>query len=112
MKTWMLFIRRSAAVVLAAVLPGVMLLSCNQSGKNYPATDKKPVTESYGDITVVDNYRWLDNLQDPPVRQWNDAQNVSSRKYFDGISCLHAVQERLKDVMAGTGPTYCADPAL
>ncbi|HTX17710.1 MAG TPA: prolyl oligopeptidase family serine peptidase, partial [Bacteroidota bacterium] len=63
-------------------------------------------TEFYGDLKVVDDYQWLDNLQDPPVRAWNDAQNAYSRKYFDGVSCLPAVRERLKELEGNAVSTY------
>ena len=90
---------------LALSLP-LTFLSCTQHGNDFPPTEKKPVTEHYGDISFVDNYRWLDSLQDPPVRQWNDAQNAYSRKYFDGVSCLPAVQTRLKELTGHAVSTY------
>ncbi len=83
-----------------------IVLACARRGEDFPPTAKKPVTEYYGNISFVDNYRWLDSLQDPPVRAWNDAQNAYSRKYFDGISCLPAVQVRLKALVDNPVSTY------
>ena len=97
--------RHTGLLLLALSLP-FTFLSCMQHGNDFPPTEKKPVTEYYGDISFVDNYRWLDNLQDPPVRKWNDAQNAYSRKYFDGVSCLPAVQARLKELTENAVSTY------
>ena len=40
-----------------------------------PSTPKKPVTDTYQGVQVVDDYRWLENGGDPTVRQWAEAQN-------------------------------------
>jgi len=34
-----------------------------------PATEKKPVTDEYYGTKVTDNYRWLENFEDPAVQQ-------------------------------------------
>jgi prolyl oligopeptidase len=64
----------------------------------YPKTERKPVTDEYYGMKVVDDYRWLDNLSDPAVRQWNNEQNAFSRKHFDNIPALAAIRERLKQL--------------
>ena len=40
-----------------------------------PATKKQPVTDNYHGTTVKEDYRWLEDFQDPAVRQWSAAQN-------------------------------------
>ena len=44
-----------------------------------PATPKRPVTDEYQGVKVVDDYRWLENPSDSEVRQWSDAQNSRTR---------------------------------
>ena len=97
-----------AGAVSCALLALLVVIgsSCKPSSSSFPPTEKKPVTELYGDITVVDNYRWLDDLKDPAVRQWNDAQNAYSRKYFDGVSALPEIRKRVKEVENVAVPTY------
>ncbi|MGA9119560.1 MAG: prolyl oligopeptidase family serine peptidase [Bacteroidota bacterium] len=105
--------RPKAGSLLLSALQGTMLLylgltivSCKHAGSDFPPTPKIPVTETYGGITVIDNYRWLDDLNDPAVRKWNDEQNAYSRKYFDGVSSLQALRERVKEIMDKSSPVY------
>ncbi len=44
-----------------------------------PATPKKPVTDTYQGVQVVDEYRWLENGSDPAVKKWAEAQNEFAR---------------------------------
>ena len=34
-----------------------------------PATPKRPVTDKYQGVTITDDYRWLENCDDPEVKQ-------------------------------------------
>jgi hypothetical protein len=43
-----------------------------------PATPKRPVTDEYQGVKVTDDYRWLENWDDPQVKQWSAAQNARS----------------------------------
>ena len=49
--------------------------SIRSGNRNASATPKKPVTDTYQGVQVVDDYRWLENSGDPAVRQWAEAQN-------------------------------------
>src|ERR1700742_4086025 len=40
-----------------------------------PATPKHPVVDTYYDVRVTDNYRWLEDGSSPEVRQWVAEQN-------------------------------------
>ena len=44
-----------------------------------PVADKRPVTDSYHGIKVVDDYRWLEDWDDPAVKQWSATQNSRTR---------------------------------
>jgi prolyl oligopeptidase len=41
-----------------------------------PATPKRPVTDEYGAIKVTDDNQWLENWDNPEVKQWSAAQNA------------------------------------
>ena len=50
-----------------------------------PATPKRPVTDEYQGVKVVDDYRWLENWDDAEVKQWNAAENARTREYLDHL---------------------------
>lgn len=50
-----------------------------------PSTAKRPVRDEYQDVKVVDDYRWLENNNDPEVRTWVEAQNTRTQAYLDSL---------------------------
>jgi prolyl oligopeptidase len=73
-----------------------------------PATPKKPVTDTYHNVQVTDDYRWLENFSDPATRTWSDAQNSYARKYLDALP-LHAnLLDELKRLYSRPSPSYFA----
>src|SRR5579863_3384168 len=60
-----------------------------------PATPKRPVTDVYQGTKVTDDYRWLENWDDPQTKQWSAAENARSREYLDHLALRPAVKERL-----------------
>src|ERR1044071_181567 len=50
-----------------------------------PATDRKPVTDTYHGDSVADDYRWLEDAKSKEVQQWSDAQNAYARAYLDKL---------------------------
>jgi len=71
-----------------------------------PDTPKKPVTDEYQGVKVTDNYRWLENWDDPVVKQWSAAQNARTREYFDHLSSRPAIKERLKQLVGAGSAAY------
>ena len=51
----------------------------------YPEAARKPVSDTYFDIDVTDEYRWLENGRDPAVRAWSLAQLRVARAYLDAL---------------------------
>jgi len=82
------------------------------------------VTDTYHGVSVVDDYRWLENGEDPKVKAWSEARNARARAFLDrlpGLSALRARVEQLvtsrpasigRPVVRG-GRTFavCFDPA-
>ena len=71
-----------------------------------PSTPKRPVTETYHGVQVVDDYRWLEEVDDPAVRQWVQQQNRVARAHLDQLSVLKPLRARLKELMADPQPRY------
>lgn len=73
-----------------------------------PPTPKKPVTETYHGTKVVDPYRWLENHDDPKVKQWSAAQTKRARAYLDALPEREALRERLTELLTHKSPAYFA----
>ncbi|MGO8984644.1 MAG: prolyl oligopeptidase family serine peptidase [Terriglobales bacterium] len=67
-----------------------------------PPTTKHPVTDEYFGVTVTDDYRWLENWDDPAVKVWSAVENSYARSYLDGLPDRTAIKERLQR-LAGSG---------
>ena len=73
-----------------------------------PATKRVPVTDAYYDVKVVDDYRWLENSNDPAVIKWVDEQNRYSRAYLDAIPHRAEIEKRLRELSTNRPPSYGA----
>ena len=62
-----------------------------------PATEKIPVTDSYHGVSVTDDYRWLENWDDPKVKAWVAAQNAYTQSYVSKLPQRPAIVEFLKN---------------
>jgi prolyl oligopeptidase len=71
-----------------------------------PATPKRPITDDYQGVKVSDGYRWLENWDDPEVKQWSAAQNVRSREYFDHLTARPAIKQGLKQAFSASSAAY------
>ena len=71
-----------------------------------PPAPSRPVTNIYHGVTVVDNYRWLENFNDPEVRQWSAAQNAATRAYLDNLPARSNIVKRLQKILSQTSASY------
>ena len=66
MRAWVSGLVLSVLVLSAAVAA---------AGPSLPVTPKRTVMDAYWGVPVADDYRWLEDWNDPAVRAWSDAQN-------------------------------------
>src|SRR3954469_11635355 len=71
-----------------------------------PVTEKKPVTNTYHGVAVVDDYQWLENFEDAEVRKWNEEQNKVTRSYFEKLPARAIAAQTLKKLYSATSPDY------
>ena len=71
-----------------------------------PETPKKPVTDTYHGVAVVDPYRWLEDWSDPAVKAWSEAQNTHARAYLDNLPATDQIRSRLKTILAARVTTH------
>lgn len=71
-----------------------------------PATQTKTVTDTYHGVSVTDDYRWLEDFEDPVVKKWNQNQNEYTRSILDTVSAREQIKEYLTELMGGTSTDY------
>ena len=81
------------------------LLNTTSSAK-YPPTQKRPVTDEYHGVKVVDDYRWLEEGGSPAVKTWTEAQNKHSRTFLDALPERAAIEKRLTELFAKDTPSH------
>ncbi|HZJ66997.1 MAG TPA: hypothetical protein VFD36_26005, partial [Kofleriaceae bacterium] len=74
----------------------------------YPATDRRPVTDTYGNVKIVDDYRWLEDAKDPAVQAWTAAQNQLTRSRLDALPDRQKIHDRVAQLLSSTAPEYLA----
>src|SRR5262249_9378539 len=62
-------------------------------------TAKQPVTETYHGVTVVDDYRWLEDDASAEVKRWVAEQNAFTRRYLDAIPQRAAIAARVGELL-------------
>jgi prolyl oligopeptidase len=71
-----------------------------------PPTEKKPVTDEYHGVQVVDEYRWLEEGDSAAVKAWTSAQNQYSRAWLDSRADRSGIESRLKALYAKDTPSH------
>ena len=72
-----------------------------------PPTPRHPVTDSYQGVSVIDDYRWLEDWSNPAVKQWSAAENARTREYLDHLPSRSAIKQRLQQLItAGSGEYF------
>ncbi|TCO90431.1 prolyl oligopeptidase [Chthoniobacter flavus] len=89
-----------------AVLFSLASILATMSHAEYPPTEKKPVTDEYHGVKVIDDYRWLEDAGTPAVNAWTDAQNHFTRAYLDALPDRAGIQDQLTAWFAKDSPSY------
>jgi prolyl oligopeptidase len=95
--------RRLFVASLCVVAPALVRQVAAQQP---PATPKRPVIDTYHGVQVTDDYRWLENANDPEVRQWVKAQNEYTRSILDRSPIREAVAKELAALFSKRGTRY------
>lgn len=93
-------IRASVILTLITLTPGRL----TAQGDGPPPTPVRAVTDTFFDTTVVDPYRWLENLQDSAVVRWFHAQQDYTRRELDAVPGRPALAARVHE-LSNAGPT-------
>ncbi|WP_461785766.1 prolyl oligopeptidase family serine peptidase [Prosthecobacter sp.] len=71
-----------------------------------PPTEKKPVTDEYHGVKVVDEFRWLEDGDSAAVKAWTAAQNQYSRTWLDSRRDRSEIESQLKALYAQDTPSH------
>src|SRR5512140_2779433 len=72
----------------------------------YPVTERRPVTDAYGEVQVVDDYRWLEDPKDPKVLAWTAAQSQLTRSRLDALPDRAKIHQRVAELLSSKAPEY------
>ena len=67
----------------------------NRNQINYPHTERVEQSDRYHGIEVRDPYRWLENPDSEPTKDWVAAQNEVTFSYLNTIAAKEKIQQRL-----------------
>jgi prolyl oligopeptidase len=65
----------------------------------YPPAAKQSVTDTYHGVTVVDEYRWLEDDSNPEVKRWVAEENALTRRVLDAIPQRQAIAARVGELL-------------
>src|SRR5262249_23322595 len=82
----------------------VLLPACGLSAPS--RTARKPVTNDYSGVQVTEDYQWLEDAGDPPLREWTATQNDAAREFLDKLPTRTAVEYQLRRLFSAAGADY------
>ncbi len=104
--------RRDLLFAAATLVPVLLVsLGTGSPAKPSPAPPGapiKPVTDRYFDVDVRDDYRWLEDWNDPAVKTWSEAQNGFARFVLDGLPGVAALSGRVRAIADFSTSGYSA----
>ena len=65
---------------------------------DYPAPPREPATDTYHGVEVRDEYRLMENGDDPRVKAWQSAESALARKYLDALPQRPRLRERFAEL--------------
>ncbi len=72
----------------------------------YPETPKRPERDTYHGVTVVDDYRWLEEGSAREVKAWTRQQSAHARAVLDGLAGRSAIEARLTELITAETASY------
>jgi prolyl oligopeptidase len=64
----------------------------------YPATRTSPTIDTLHGVAVSDPYRWLEDVKEPEVAKWMDAQDGHARSRFSALPLTEPLRKRFTEL--------------
>ncbi len=87
-------------------LAGFLALVAAVAAPSQPVAPKRPVTNTYWGVEVVDDYQYLEQATDGAVVAWAQDQNAFTRAFLDGRPERQAILERVVELTHDDSPRY------
>jgi prolyl oligopeptidase len=86
----------------------LILLFCTKGEQKMktPMAEIENVPEIFHGVKVNDPYRWLENWDDPTVRDWSDQQNAYARSILDNLPNVKEISERVSEIQNAASINY------
>ncbi len=90
---------RLGLLSLCAALGAASATAAAAEALVYPSAAKRPVTETFHGVTVVDDYRWMEDDTSPEVKAWVRDQNALTRKVLDAVAQRPEIARRVGELL-------------
>jgi prolyl oligopeptidase len=94
------------ALSLLIAAPGYPAASGDDAPAAPATAPKRPVTDTYWDAAVTDDYRYMERQDDPEVRAWAEAQNARTRAWLDAKPERKSILDRVVQLTHSDSPEY------
>ncbi|HEV8000367.1 MAG TPA: prolyl oligopeptidase family serine peptidase [Planctomycetaceae bacterium] len=84
---------------IANVCLGLAAIIYPSHSEPAPVAAKRPVVDTYHGVKVADDYRWLQNWNDPEVRAWSEQENTYARRFLEHLPGVPALRSRVTQIM-------------
>lgn len=84
---------------LFAALGAATATAASDQAPVYPPAAKRPVAEIFHGVTVVDDYRWMEDDSSPEVKAWVRDQNALTRKVLDAVAQRPEIARRVDELL-------------
>ncbi|MCH7813201.1 MAG: prolyl oligopeptidase family serine peptidase, partial [Planctomycetes bacterium] len=99
------------ARILVGTVVAITPFTLADDGAPRPVTRTQAVTDTYHGVSVTEYYRWLENGNDPAVRDWSEAQDAHARAILDHLPHIEAIRARATEIIAAKTVSY-SSPAF
>ncbi|TKJ38373.1 S9 family peptidase [candidate division LCP-89 bacterium B3_LCP] len=102
---------RKIVLLVVIAITALLLIQCGtkppitetaapslSSSIDYPVTRQIPVTDNYHGTLITDNYRWLEDAEDPQVIAWTEAQELLTHSIIDPLPQREYLVERFNEL--------------
>jgi len=97
--------RFRAALLFSTVL--TLPAKCESlATQSFPASKQARVVDTYHDVDVPEDYRWLEDFQDPAVKAWSKDQNEHARSVLDGLDGAAVIRKQVTEILNAKTVSY------